>query len=95
MSVKQSAGPKKQPFAVKQGRVSGSVTLTVRHPGIVASFDWQYASDGEHWIEAPSEVHARQDIEGLTPGTLYSFRYRTLTRDGTSDWSDVLTLLVT
>jgi len=94
MSVKQSAGPRKAIFAVKQGKVSGSVRLSVRHPGIVTSFDWQFSPDGTHWIDAPSNVKAHQDIAGLTPRTRYSFRYRTLTRDGTSDWSDALTLLV-
>ncbi len=94
MSVKQTAGPRKAAFAAKQGKVSGSVRLFVRHPGIVASFDWQLSSDGVHWINAPSTVRASQELEGLTPGTRYSFRYRTLTRDGTSDWSDPLDLLV-
>ena len=94
MSVKQPAGPKKAVFAVKQGKRSGSVRLVVRHPGIVTSFDWQSSSDGTHWIDAPSNVRANQDLDGLTPGTRYSFRYRTLTREGTSDWSDPLTMIV-
>ena len=94
MSVKQSAGPSKADFAVQQGTVSGSVRLTVRHPGIVTSFDWQTSSDGDHWVDEPSTVRANLDIDGLTPGIRYCFRYRTLTRDGKSDWSDPLTLLV-
>jgi hypothetical protein len=94
MSQKQSAGPRKATFAVKQGRSSGSVTLTVRHPGIVASFDRQISLDGTHWTEGPSTVHASVDLEGLTPGTTYWFRYRTLTRNGSSDWSDPIKLLV-
>jgi hypothetical protein len=94
MSLKQSAGPSKADFAVQQGKVSGSVRLRVRHPGTVTSVDWQTSSDGEHWVDAPRTVRANADIEGLTPGTRYWFRYRTLTSAGTSDWSDALTLLV-
>ena len=60
----------------------------------VTSFDWQSSSDAVHWIDAPSTVRPNQDLEGLPPGTRYSFRYRTLTRDGTSDWSDPLAIVV-
>jgi hypothetical protein len=94
MNVKQSAGPRKAPFAAKDGRRSGSVTLIVRHPGGVTSFDWQYSTDGTHWVDAPRTVQARADLDGLTPGVLYSFRYRTLTKEGLSDWSDPITLMV-
>ena len=94
MSRKQVAGPSKADVAVKQGKVSGSVRIDVRHPGITASFDWQLSIDGEHWVDAPSTTEAGTDIHNLTPGTLYSFRYRTLTRAGKSDWSDPVTLLV-
>jgi len=94
MSVKNAAGPSKSDFAVKQGKTSGSVILIVRHPGIVTSFDWQHSADGVHWIDSGRSVVATFDIDGLTPGILYSFRYRTLTRDGTSDWSDVVTFRV-
>jgi hypothetical protein len=94
MSVKESAGPSKAAFAVKQGKVSGSVKLSVRHPGVVASFYWQSSTDGVHYIDRESTTWAHQDIDGLTPGILYHFRYRTLTGDVMSDWSDPLTLLV-
>jgi len=94
MSIKQVAGPKKPDFEAKQGKRSGSVRLVVRHPGVVTSFDWQYSIDGEHWTDAQSKVRANVDIDGLTPGTRYWFRYRTLTAEGTSDWSERLTLLV-
>ena len=94
MSVKRSAGPSKATFAVRQRKVSGSVTLAVRHPGTVTSFDWQTSTDGERWLDAGRTVQARLDRKELTPGTRYHFRYRTLTRDGLGDWSDPLTLLV-
>jgi hypothetical protein len=94
MSVKQSSGPSKPVFSVKQGKRSGSVRLSVRHPGIVASFDWQSSTDGIHWVDRERTVHAKLDVDGLTPGTRYAFRYRTLTRAGLSDWSDPIVLWV-
>ena len=87
--------PGKPSFRVGPGRVSGSVRLSTRHPGIVASFEWQYSTDGTHWIEGASTTQSSTPIEGLTPGTTYSFRYRVLTHAGKSDWSNVLTFLVT
>jgi hypothetical protein len=94
MSLKQSAGPSKPQFAVKQRKVSGSVRLEVLHPGPPSSFDWQYSTDGVHWTEAGRTNKAKLDLSGLVPGTRYSFRFRTLTKDVLSDWSDPLTLLV-
>ncbi len=94
MSEKDSAGPLKAGFSAKQRKRSGSVRLAVRHPGIVTSFDWQLSTDGVVWTDLRSTVVANLDLDGLTPATRYHFRYRTLTRNGTSDWSDPLTLLV-
>lgn len=94
MSTKQTAGPRKPTFAVKPLSVSGSVRLEVRHPGIAAAFYWQFSVDGVHWLDAPDTVKASQDLHGLTPGTLYYFRYRTNTTHGLSDWSDPFTLRV-
>ena len=74
--------------------MSGCVVLNVRHPGIVTSFDWQQSVDGTTWTDAGQTVHAKLVLTGLTPGVRYSFRFRTLTRKGKSDWSDPLALLV-
>jgi hypothetical protein len=43
---------------------------------------------------AESTVRANAVILGLTVGVLYDFRYRTETKDGTSDLCDVVSLLV-
>jgi hypothetical protein len=94
MSTKQSAGPRKQLFAVKQLAKSGSVRLEVRDPGIESSFDWQWSTDGVHWVDAGETTYTYLVIKNLTPGTEYFFRHRTLTRDGLSDWSDPIKLRV-
>jgi hypothetical protein len=94
MMVKARSGPRKAPWAVKQRKKSGSVRLEVRHPGVVAAFFWQYSIDGKLWVDAPSTTSAHLDLDGLTPGQRYWFRYRTLARDVMSNWSDPLVLLV-
>ena len=94
MTVKQTAGPVKADFTVKPGKTSGSVMLYVLHPGTEASFNWQYSSDGVRWIDEKSTTQSSRPIDNLTPGVLYFFRYSILTRDGTSDWSDPITLRV-
>jgi hypothetical protein len=94
MSVKQSAGPKRPPFKVKQLRRTGCVSLEVRHPGRNAMFYFQLSTDGETWIDAAEELKATVTLSGLTPGVLYWFRYRVKTNKGLGDWSDPITLLV-
>jgi hypothetical protein len=85
----------KPTFRVAQGQTSGSVILYALHPGTAASFDWQWSTDGTHWTDMKSTTAATTTLSGLTPGTLYSFRYRVLTTAGKGDWSDPLTFRVT
>jgi hypothetical protein len=84
----------KATFRVTPGRTSGSVILDALHPGIVASFDWQYSADGKRWIDAPSTTQSKTTISGLTPGATYHFRYRALTHAGKGDWSEPFVLMV-
>jgi hypothetical protein len=39
-------------------------------------------------------VRADAEVTGLTAGLRYGFRYRTLTKEGVGEWSDVVSLLV-
>jgi hypothetical protein len=94
MSVKNARGPSKPWFEAKQLSVSGEVHLFVRAAKGRASYDWQYATDPEHWLPGPRTVGADATLYGLVPGTVYYFRYRTVTSEGVSDWSQVISLLV-
>jgi hypothetical protein len=94
MSIKQFPGPGKATFVVKQGKLSGTVTLVVRHPGRVATFYWQRSSDGTTWIDEEDGVVANTTIQNLTPGAFYWFRYRLRTSKGLGEWSQPFTLLV-
>jgi hypothetical protein len=51
--------------------------------------------DGTEWIDLPETSVASARVTGLSPGTLYFFRYRTLVKNVLSDWSDPVTFRVT
>jgi hypothetical protein len=88
MSVKDARGPSKPDFVVKEGPVSGSVHLYARAATTRASYHWQYSPDGEPWLSAPETMRADAVLEGLAAGTSYGFRYRVVTREGISGWSE-------
>jgi hypothetical protein len=94
MSEKGSSGHFKGGFEVKQGGVSGSARLIAVAEKTRASYDWEYSTDGTSWIRLDSTVRANTTVEGLIPGKMYFFRYRTVTKAGTSNWSQVISLRV-
>jgi hypothetical protein len=94
MSVKNARGPSKPPFEAKQLPVSGSVHLFARAEKRRASYDWQYSKGEDAWLSGPRTVRADATLDGLVRGAVYFFRYRTVTKEGVSDWSQSVSLLV-
>ena len=94
LSVKASSGHGKPAFEVKPGPVSGAVHLVARAETTRASYRWQSSKDGVTWASLDDTVRADAWLHGLEPGVRYSFRYRTTTKAGLGDWSEVLWLLV-
>ena len=94
MSVKRSSGHAKGDFVAKHARTSGAVLLVARAATTRASYDWQLSTDGTLWVDLERTVRADAALTGLAAGRRYYFRYRTLTRDGVGDWSQVVSLLV-
>ena len=94
MFVKNSSGPRKLAFAAKQGKSSGTVELSLAHPGGDASFKWQWSADGVNYVDAPDTTASSTTIPKLAPAQWYWFRGRVLTKDGLGDWSDPIRLLV-
>lgn len=92
--VKKVGARSKNELAVTQGDVSGAAHLVAKAPVRRGSYDWQYSTDGETWTNAPSTLGATTDITGLTPGKRYAFRFRSLTKSGLTDWSQIAWLLV-
>jgi hypothetical protein len=96
MSVKRPAIQSKPPFAVSDGRVSGSVVLAVRSAGDRAGYAWQWSPDeGVTWHDAPGTTQTKTVLAGLPLGKLCAFRHRVQTRDGAGDWSEPLAWRVT
>jgi hypothetical protein len=69
--------------------------LTVPTRSCLPSYEWQYSTDQKTWLNAPSTLQAKTEIDGLTAGTAYFFRFRGITKTGPGDYSQVVTLLVT
>jgi hypothetical protein len=94
MSVKDARGPSKPTFEAKQLPVSGKVHLFARAEKRRASYDWQYSKGEDAWLSGPRTVRADVTLEGLVRGAVYFFRYRTVTKEGVSDWRQSVSLLV-
>jgi hypothetical protein len=94
MNVKNARGPSKPPFEAKRLEVSGSVHLYARAARGRASYEWQYAKGEDAWLFAPPTVRADATLHGLVRGAVYFFRYRTVTKEGVSAWSQRVSLVV-
>jgi hypothetical protein len=94
MSVKNVAGPAKEPWVVKPGPVPGSVHLYARAAKGRASYEWQYSLDGKLWTSLPPTTRADAKLQGLVVGRRHFFRYRYTSKGILSDWSDVVSLIV-
>jgi hypothetical protein len=81
-------------LAVTPGLLSGSVRLVARRVAKALSYYWEYSLDQTTWTSAPETAQMSTEITGLTPGKVYSFRFRTLGRKGKSDPSQVVSLMV-
>jgi hypothetical protein len=95
MVVRKTPVRAKRVFTVKQGTVSGSVTLISASAARRASYEWEYSSDGgKTWQLLPATLQAKTSTTGLAAGSTYSFRYRAVTKTGAADWSQPISLLV-
>jgi hypothetical protein len=102
-SIIQSSGiglrktPNKVPrgFHAKPGAVSGSVKIVAPAAARRASYEWQYCTDGgKTWVAMPSTLQSKTQLLGMTPATTVMFRFRAVTKQGESDWSQAISMLV-
>ena len=95
MGAKKAVTHGKRAFAVKQGRLSGTVSVQTVYAGQRSAYEWEFSSDGgKTWQAGPPTTRARTTLLGLQPGTSYSFRARSVTKVGPSDWTQPLVLVV-
>lgn len=79
--------PVKDHLTVKHGAVTGAANLIARASKRRAAYHWQQMRPDQTWADLPETVLASTSVSGLTPGMIYSFRFRTLSVDGLSEWS--------
>jgi hypothetical protein len=94
MDLKSFPGRQPNTWKVEQGPLSGTAVLTAVVAAPHAYYEWQISLDKLTWTSLPITTKATTTVEGLTPGTTYYFRYRTVTPKGTSNWSDPREILV-
>jgi hypothetical protein len=94
MALMKRAIQAKPLINVLQASVTGSVVCRAKAPGIPASYFWSYSLDQKSWVSVPQAMRAMVSVAGLTAGQTYYFRYYTITRKGTSDLSQIFSLLV-
>jgi hypothetical protein len=79
---------------ILQAALSGSVVCRAKAPGIPTNYFWSYSTDEKSWVSVPQLMKAATTVSGLTPGQTYYFRYYTSNRQGTSNLSQVFSILV-
>lgn len=92
MSVAKSTARTKPPFTARYAKVPGRVALDARAVARKATYYWEMSTDGETWAGLPDTLAASTSVDGLAAGTLYFFRFRTLTRAGVSGYSAVISI---
>jgi len=55
---------------------------------------WQYSLDQKTWTAMPVTLQAKTDVSGLTSGTTYAFRFRSVLKVGEATWSQVVVQLI-
>jgi hypothetical protein len=93
-AVRKTTSHPKGPITVTAGPVPGAVKLVAKASSTRASYEWQFSTDQKTWTNAPSTLQAKAAIVGLTSGTVYSFRFRGVTKDGEGAFSQVVQILV-
>jgi len=94
LSVRKRTPVKKPPFAAKYGPVSGEVVLVALAMARDAMYWYEYSLDQKTWSSVPPIMKSRVTVTGLTPGSVYYFRFRAQARKAMSDYSQIVSLMV-
>jgi hypothetical protein len=83
----------KLPIEVKHGGAPGKVVLDAKALPAPVQYRWQMSTEQKTWTDLPESFKTKTTVEGLVPATVYSFRLRTVTRNGPSEWSPPVTIM--
>jgi hypothetical protein len=93
MSVGKPRTRTKLPVEVKYGDAVGKVVLDAKALPQPVQYRWQMSTDQKTWTDLPESFKTKSVVEGLVPATIYSFRLRTVTKNGPSEWSPPVTIV--
>ena len=93
MNVARPRMRTKLPTSAKHGDAPGRVVLDAKALPKPVQYRWQMSTDQATWIDLPETFKTKTTVEDLLPATVYSFRLRTVTRNGPSEWSQPVTIL--
>ena len=95
LSVRVNGTKIKAPIEAKNGLDEGVVDLIAKSAGRDTVYMWERSADGIAWSELPLTQIAKTTVDSLTPGQRMYFRVRTRNqRDGTSEWSAAVVIMV-
>ena len=94
MNVKRTGARHKPLLEARPGPVSGSALLLARSAGDRATYEWQFRKRGDVVVDAEPTRKAKTVLRGLEPSLYYEFRVRSVTREGRSDFGDIVSLMV-
>lgn len=84
----------KEALIAENAATAGSVWLVARAVARIATYYWEYSLNQQDWSRAPDTLQAKTVISGLASARTYYFRFRALTRDGETAYSQVVSLVV-
>ncbi len=94
MSVAKKGVRTKSALTARHGKVPTTSLLYAKADKKKrVSYQWQRSVDQVTWIDLAATVHASTLVTGLTPATIYYFRFRTLTSAGLSEWSAAVSFI--
>jgi len=95
MALKKTGAKSKADLSIRQ-IASGSVKVVAKATKGAKAHEWQYSTDGgKTWLDASSTTKSSTVVSGLQPGATVSIRKRVVTATGVSDWSQVVSAVVT
>jgi hypothetical protein len=83
----------KLPVEVRHGGAVGEVVLDARALPPPVQYRWQMSTDQQTWTDLPETFRTKSVVKGLVPATVYSFRLRTVTNNGPSEWSPPVSII--
>jgi hypothetical protein len=94
LDVRKTGSHKKPELCARYTGISGEVLLVARAIAEAGAYFWEYSVDQKSWFAAPETTKGRTTIAGLTPGLVYHFRFRALTKQGKLAYVQPVSLMV-